>query len=235
MLNVEKLSIAYGDVQVVWDIDFHVNEGEMVAIIGANGAGKTTTLNTIAGVRQAKSGSVTFNGVELVGLSTPDIIDYGISIAPEGRQIFYNMSIEENLYLGAYIKRAKTYRMETLAEMYELFPRLAERRNQKAGTLSGGEQQMLAVARALMSKPRLLMLDEPSLGLAPKIVNMIFDSIRVMREKTNMTILIVEQDVKKALKIADRAYVMENGSIVNEGQAQSLLNDPSVKRAYLGI
>ena len=235
MLKVENLNIGYGDVQVVWDLSFAIEEGETVAIIGANGAGKTTTLKAIAGLMKSISGSVKFEGVELIGLSTPQINNGGIALVPEGRQIFPNMTVEENLLLGAYLKRARIHRNKTLGEMYELFPILKERRLQKAGTLSGGEQQMLTVSRGLMSLPKMIMLDEPSLGLAPKVVDLIFDSIRLMRSKLNLTALIVEQDVRKALRLADRAYVMVNGRIVKEGLSKDLLEDPDIKKAYLGI
>ena len=235
MLQLDNVNIGYGDVQVVWDLSFSIEKGETVAIIGANGAGKSTTLKTIAGLMKSMSGSIRFEGIELIGKSTPDINNAGISLVPEGRQIFPNMTVEENLLLGAYLKRARVHRDKTLAEMYELFPILKERRLQKAGTLSGGEQQMLTVSRGLMSLPRLIMLDEPSLGLAPKVVDLIFDSIQLMRSKLNLTTLIVEQDVRKALRLADRAYVMVNGRIVKEGLSKDLLEDPDIKKAYLGI
>ena len=235
MLKVEGLNIGYGDVQVVWDVDFAVNEGETVAIIGANGAGKTTTLKTLAGLQRAIGGSVLFDGQELLGKDTPSINEAGLVLVPEGRQIFPAMTVEENLLLGAYLRHAKVKRQETLAQMYEMFPRLKERRKQKAGTLSGGEQQMLTVSRGLMSLPKILMLDEPSLGLAPKVVDLIFDSLRLMRTKFKLTTLIVEQDVRKALRFADRAYVMVNGRMVKEGPSADLLEDPEIKKAYLGI
>jgi len=235
MLQLDNVNIGYGDVQVVWDLSFYIEKGETVAIIGANGAGKSTTLKTIAGLIKSLSGSIKFEGIELTGKNTPDINNAGISLVPEGRQIFPNMSVEENLLLGAYLKRARIHRDKTLAEMYELFPILKERRLQKAGTLSGGEQQMLTVSRGLMSLPRLIMLDEPSLGLAPKVVDLIFDSIQLMRSKLNLTTLIVEQDVRKALRLADRAYVMVNGRIVKQGPSKDLLEDPDIKKAYLGI
>lgn len=235
MLKVEGLNIGYGDVQVVWDVNFAVNEGETVAIIGANGAGKTTTLKTLAGLQRAIGGSVLFDGQELLGKDTPSINEAGLVLVPEGRQIFPAMTVEENLLLGAYLRHAKVKRQETLAQMYEMFPRLKERRKQKAGTLSGGEQQMLTVSRGLMSLPKILMLDEPSLGLAPKVVDLIFDSLRLMRTKFKLTTLIVEQDVRKALRFADRAYVMVNGRMVKEGPSADLLEDPEIKKAYLGI
>ncbi|MCX7026774.1 MAG: ABC transporter ATP-binding protein [Spirochaetes bacterium] len=235
MLQLDNVNIGYGDVQVVWDLSFSIEKGETVAIIGANGAGKSTTLKTIAGLMKSIGGSIRFEGIELMGKSTPDINNAGISLVPEGRQIFPNMTVEENLLLGAYLKRARVHRDKTLVEMYELFPILKERRLQKAGTLSGGEQQMLTVSRGLMSLPRLIMLDEPSLGLAPKVIDLIFDSIQLMRSKLNLTTLIVEQDVRKALRLADRAYVMVNGRIVKEGLSKDLLEDPDIKKAYLGI
>lgn len=235
MLKVEGLNIGYGDVQVVWDLCFEVNEGETVAIIGANGAGKTTTLKTLAGLQKSIDGSVRFDGVQLLGKDTPSINEAGLVLVPEGRQIFPAMTVEENLVLGAYLRHAKIKRQETLEQMYEMFPRLKERRKQKAGTLSGGEQQMLTVSRGLMSLPKILMLDEPSLGLAPKVVDLIFDSLRLMRTKFKLTTLIVEQDVRKALRFADRAYVMANGRIVKTGPSAQLLEDPDIKKAYLGI
>lgn len=235
MLKVEGLNIGYGDVQVVWDLSFEVNEGETVAIIGANGAGKTTTLKTLAGLQKSISGTIMFDGKDLVGKDTPTINEAGLVLVPEGRQIFPGMTVEENLLLGAYLKHAKGTRQQTLAQMYEMFPRLKERRGQKAGTLSGGEQQMLTVSRGLMSLPKILMLDEPSLGLAPKVVDLIFDSLHILRTKFNLTTLIVEQDVRKALRFADRAYVMANGRIVKEGPSAELLENPDIKKAYLGI
>lgn len=235
MLKIEQLNIGYGDVQVVWNLSFEIKEGETVAIIGANGAGKTTTLKALVGLQKSMGGSIVFKGEELMGKDTPTINEFGLVLVPEGRQIFPAMTIEENLQLGSFLKNAKLKRQETLEQMYDLFPILRDRRRQKAGTLSGGEQQMLTVARGLMALPKVLLIDEPSLGLAPKVVDLIFESLAIMRSKFNLTTLIVEQDVRKALKFADRAYVMANGRIVKEGSSKVLMEDPDIRKAYLGI
>lgn len=235
MLKIEQLNIGYGDVQVVWNLSFEINEGETVAIIGANGAGKTTTLKALVGLQKSMGGSIVFKGEELMGKDTPTINECGVVLVPEGRQIFPAMTIEEHLQLGSFLKNAKEKRQETLEQMYELFPILKDRRRQKAGTLSGGEQQMLTVARGLMALPKVLLIDEPSLGLAPKVVDLIFESLAIMRSKFKLTTLIVEQDVRKALKFADRAYVMANGRIVKEGSSKVLMEDPDIRKAYLGI
>jgi branched-chain amino acid transport system ATP-binding protein len=235
MLKIEQLNIGYGDVQVVWNLSFEIKEGETVAIIGANGAGKTTTLKALVGLQKSMGGSIVFKGEELMGKDTPTINECGLVLVPEGRQIFPAMTIEENLQLGSFLKNAKEKRQETLEQMYDLFPILRDRRRQKAGTLSGGEQQMLTVARGLMALPKVLLIDEPSLGLAPKVVDLIFESLAIMRSKFKLTTLIVEQDVRKALKFADRAYVMANGRIVKEGSSKVLMEDPDIRKAYLGI
>ena len=235
MLKLNNLSAAYGDVQVLWDISFEVREGEIVALIGSNGAGKTTTIKTISGLIKPLRGTIVFNDKNLENRKAPEITDAGVAQVPEGRQLFYSMTVRENLELGAYLPRAKAKRAETLEEVFAIFPRLKEREKQISGTLSGGEQQMLAIGRSLMSLPRLLMLDETSLGLAPTVVQKIFEVISDLRGKKGLTVLLVEQDLRKALSIADRAYVMENGKIVQEGAAKELLGDDRIRKAYLGI
>ena len=223
----------FNNLEVLKGIDLEVNEGEVIALIGANGAGKTTTLHTITGLLHAKSGSITFNGVELTKTPAHKIVEMGIAHVPEGRRIFQQLSVLENLKLGAYTRKDKSEIASTLKMVYERFPRLEERKNQVAGTLSGGEQQMLAMGRALMSKPRIILMDEPSMGLSPLLVSEIFDIIKVINE-SGTTVLLVEQNAKKALSIADRAYVLETGNITLSGDAKDLINDESVKKAYLG-
>jgi len=235
MLKLNGVSAAYGDVQVLWDISFEVRSGEIVALIGSNGAGKTTPLKPISGLIKPLRGTIVFDGNNLESRKAPEITDAGIAQVPEGRQLFPSMTVRENLELGAYLPRAKAKRAETLEEVYAIFPRLKEREKQIAGTLSGGEQQMAAIGRSLMSLPRLLMLDEPSLGLAPTVVQKIFEVVSDLRSKKNLTVLVVEQDLKKALSVADRAYVMENGRIVQEGEAKLLMGDERIRKAYLGI
>ena len=234
MLEVKSLDVFYGDVQVLWDVNFEVKQGEIVALIGANGSGKSTTLATISSLLKPKRGSVTFEGQPLHTRAAHEIISLGIAHVPEARRLFPDMTVEENLLLGALTPEAKKTRPEMLEKVYTLFPRMRERARQAAGTLSGGEQQMAAIGRGLMSKPRLLMLDEPSLGLSPLLVGDIF---RVVEEvhKQGVTVLLVEQNVFKTLTIADRAYVLENGQIVHTGTGQELLNDEHVKNAYLGL
>ena len=234
MLEVKSLDVFYGDVQVLWDVNFEVKQGEIVALIGANGSGKSTTLATISSLLKPKRGSVTFEGQPLHTRAAHEIISLGIAHVPEARRLFPDMTVEENLLLGALTPEAKKTRPEMLEKVYTLFPRMRERARQAAGTLSGGEQQMAAIGRGLMSKPRLLMLDEPSLGLSPLLVGDIF---RVVEEvhKQGVTVLLVEQNVFKTLTIADRAYVLENGQIVHTGTGQELLNDEHVKKAYLGL
>ena len=214
-------------------ISFEVNEGEVIALIGANGAGKTTTLHTITGLLHAKSGSITFNGVELTKTPAHKIVEMGIAHVPEGRRIFQNLTVLDNLKLGAFTRKDKENISKDIEMVYERFPRLAERKTQIAGTLSGGEQQMLAMGRALMSKPKIIVMDEPSMGLSPIFVSNIFDIIQTIRE-SGTTVLLVEQNAKKALSIADRAYVLETGKISLSGAASDLINDDSVKKAYLG-
>ena len=231
MLKVKNLSVKYGVIEAVRDIDFYVKAGEIVTIIGANGAGKTSTLNAIFNLVK-KEGFVEFIEADISKLPTHLIVKRGISLVPEGRRIFINLTVEENLKIGAYLNSEN---FETLKEeMYTIFPRLKEKRNQFGGSLSGGEQQMLAIARALMSEPKMLILDEPSLGLAPKIVKEVFEILIKLNKENDMTILLVEQNAAAALKIANRGYVMENGKIVLEDKATNLLNSEEIKKKYLG-
>ncbi len=234
MLEVKDLDVSYGDVQVLWGVSFEVKQGETVALIGANGSGKTTTLSTVSSLLRPGRGSVTFEGAAIHTRPAHDIIGLGIAHVPEGRRLFPDMSVEENLVLGALAPEARKHRAETLEKVYGIFPRLKERAKQPAGTLSGGEQQMAAIGRGLMSRPRLLMLDEPSLGLSPLLVSEIF---RVIEEvhAAGVTVLLVEQNVFKTLAIADRAYVLENGRVVLTGTGKDLLNDDHVRKAYLGL
>lgn len=234
MLNVKNLNMSYGDMQVLWNVSFKVNTGEIVVLVGANGAGKSSTLQTISGLQRPDSGTIELDGNSLTDISPEEIIKAGVVHCPEGRRLFSEMTVEENLFMGSLHGRAKEERMKTLEECYTLFPRLKERRKQLAGTLSGGEQQMAAIARGLMSLPKLLMLDEPSLGLAPVLVQNIFEIIKDINKK-GMTILLVEQNVQMTLKFCSRAYVLENGKISISGTGQELLNNQHVKSAYLGI
>jgi branched-chain amino acid transport system ATP-binding protein len=234
VLEIRGIHVFYGDVQVLWDISFEVKEREVVALIGANGAGKSTTLKTISGLLRPAEGEVVFEGRPIHTVQPYNLIELGIAHVPEARRLFPEMSVEENLDMGSLKGDARDKRVETREEVYELFPRLRERRKQHAGTLSGGEQQMVAIGRGLMSRPRLLMFDEPSLGLAPILVREIFKVIERIREE-GTTVLIVEQNVKQTLGIADRAYVLENGRVVMEGTGESLLGDEHVKTAYLGV
>ena len=233
MLEVKNLSVSYGAIEAVKDISFTVNAGEIVSLIGANGAGKTTTLHTITGLVPAKSGSVMYNGVDLLKTHNNKIVTLGMAHIPEGRHVFTRMSVEENPEMGAFSLKDQSDLKKDLDMVYGLFPRLKERRNQKAGTLSGGEQQMLAMGRALMSHPKTILMDEPSMGLSPKLVKEIFSIIRKLHEQ-GITILLVEQNAKMALSIADRAYVLETGRITMEGDAKELLNNEQVRKAYLG-
>ena len=233
MLEVKNLSVSYGAIEAVKDISFTVNAGEIVSLIGANGAGKTTTLHTITGLVPAKSGSVMYNGVDLLKTHNNKIVTLGMAHIPEGRHVFTRMSVEENLEMGAFSLKDQSDLKKDLDMVYGLFPRLKERRNQKAGTLSGGEQQMLAMGRALMTHPKTILMDEPSMGLSPKLVKEIFSIIRKLHEQ-GITILLVEQNAKMALSIADRAYVLETGRITMEGDAKELLNNEQVRKAYLG-
>lgn len=233
LLEVTGLKVYYGVIQAIKGISFEVNQGEVVALIGANGAGKTTTLHTLSGLLSAKEGKIVFDGKDITKTPPHKIVSMGMAQVPEGRRVFQELSVLENLKLGAYTRSNKAEISETLEKVYERFPRLKERKNQVAGTLSGGEQQMLAMGRALMSKPRLILMDEPSMGLSPLLVGEIFDIIEEIRN-SGTTVLLVEQNAKKALSIADRAYVLETGSITLSGPASELINDDSVKKAYLG-
>ena len=233
LLKIENLSVFYGVIEAIKNISFEVNEGEIIALIGANGAGKTTILHTISGLVPAKSGSITFDGKEITKMPAHKIVKMGIAQVPEGRRIFAQLSVYENLKLGAFTRNNPAESAETLEMVYTRFPRLKERRNQVAGTLSGGEQQMLAMGRALMSKPRIMLLDEPSMGLSPILVSEIFDIIKSINQ-SGTTVLLVEQNAKKALSIANHAYVLETGKIVLGGKASDLINDEGVRKAYLG-
>ena len=233
MLEVKDLKVYYGMIQAIKGVSFHVNEGEVIALIGANGAGKTTILHTVSGLLSPKEGSVTFEGKDIVRMPGHKIVSMGMAHVPEGRRVFAQLTVLQNLKMGAYTRKNKEEIAQTLKTVFERFPRLEERQNQLAGTLSGGEQQMLAMGRALMSHPKIILMDEPSMGLSPIFVNEIFDIIQEV-SKGGTTVLLVEQYAKKALSIADRAYVLETGNIVLEGKASDLLNDDSIKKAYLG-
>ena len=234
MLEVKNIDVFYGDVQVIWDISFNVKQGEIVALIGANGAGKSTTLKTISGILRPRKGEILFNDIPLHKIEPYRLIELGIAHVPEARRLFVEMSVEENLDMGSLKGEAKKEREITKQLVFELFPRLLERQRQLAGTLSGGEQQMLAIGRGLMSKPKLQMFDEPSLGLSPILVKDIFNVIKRIKEE-GTTVMIVEQNVKQTLAIADRVYVLENGRIALEGTGAELLNNEHVKTAYLGV
>lgn len=233
MLEIKDLEVYYGVIQAIKGISFEVNQGEVIALIGANGAGKTTTLHTITGLISPKSGSVLFEGKDITKVPAHKIVSMGMAHVPEGRRVFAELSVYENLKMGAYTRKDKGEIEESLENVYKRFPRLEERKNQMAGTLSGGEQQMLAMGRALMSRPKIILMDEPSMGLSPILVNEIFDIIRSVSE-SGTTVLLVEQNAKKALSIADRAYVLETGRITMEGNAKDLLEDDAIKKAYLG-
>lgn len=233
MLEVKGLQVYYGMIQALKDVSFEVNQGEVIALIGANGAGKTTTLHTVTGLLPAKAGSIMFEGVDITKVPAHKIVEMGIAHVPEGRRVFAQLSVYENLIMGAYTRKDKKEIAENLEKVYQRFPRLKERKNQRAGTLSGGEQQMLAMGRALMSNPKMIVMDEPSMGLSPIFVNEIFDIIEKV-SASGTTVLLVEQNAKKALSIADRAYVLETGKIVLSGDAKELMNDDSIKKAYLG-
>ena len=232
MLKVDDRQVYYGSIHAVKGISFEVNEGEIVTLIGANGAGKSTTLNTVAGLLKPRAGSIEFEGESLVGVPAHKMVPKGIALCPEGRRVFTEMSVKENLEMGAFTRNDAEAK-ESRKMVYDRFPRLRERKGQSAGTLSGGEQQMLAMGRALMSKPKLLMLDEPSMGLAPILVQEIFDIIRALHEQ-GTTILLVEQNAQMALSVADRAYVLETGRVSMSGNANELLHDKRVQQAYLG-
>ncbi|MEE1086775.1 MAG: ABC transporter ATP-binding protein [Schaedlerella sp.] len=233
MLEIKDLEVYYGMIQAIKGVSFEVNKGEVIALIGANGAGKTTILHTITGLLSPKKGSVVFEGKDITKIPAHKIVSMGMAHVPEGRRVFADLSVYENLKMGAYTRKDKNEIEETLQMVYKHFPRLEERKNQMAGTLSGGEQQMLAMGRALMSKPSIILMDEPSMGLSPIFVNEIFDIIQEVSDM-GTTVLLVEQNAKKALSIADRAYVLETGKIVMDGKAEDMLNDDSIKKAYLG-
>jgi len=233
MLTLENISVNYGAIEALRGVSMHVGQGEVITLIGANGAGKTTTLRTITGLLAPRVGRVVYEGEDISGAATHKLVARGIAMSPEGRGVFANLTVRENLQMGAYLKNNKREIAEDMERAFKMFPRLKEREAQKAGTLSGGEQQMLAMGRALMSRPRLLLLDEPSLGLAPLVVHTIFESIDEIRSR-GTTILLVEQNAHAALKHSDRAYVLETGRIVMEGVSKDLANDPRIKEAYLG-
>jgi branched-chain amino acid transport system ATP-binding protein len=232
MLKADNINAYYGDLQALWGVSLEVNDGELVALVGPNGAGKTTTLKVITGLLKHASGSVNFDGNDLFKDTAHKIVQLGISMVPEGGRIFSGMSVLENLELGAFVPEARKVKDQSLKWVYEIFPRLEERQNQGAGTLSGGERQMLAIGRALMSKPKLLLLDEPSFGLAPILVQQMFEMIEEIN-KQGVTVLLVEQNVRAALELASRAYVIENGRIVGEGRGDDLLSFESIRSAYL--
>ena len=232
ILKVDDINVYYGSIHAIKGISFEVNQGEIVTLIGANGAGKSTTLNTISGLLHSKTGSVTFMGEDLGKVPSHKIVSKGLALVPEGRRVFLQMTVQENLEMGAYTQSGKSVD-EDLEKVYQQFPRLKERYKQVAGTLSGGEQQMLAMGRALMSRPKVLMLDEPSMGLAPILVEQIFDIIQSLH-KAGTTILLVEQNAQAALSVADRGYVLETGKVVTSGTGHELLESPAIKKAYLG-
>lgn len=233
MLEIKDLQVYYGMIQAIKGVSFEVNQGEVIALIGANGAGKTTILHTITGLLSPKAGSILFEGKDITKVPAHKIVSMGMAHVPEGRRVFAELTVLQNLKMGAYTRKDKEEIENTLRTVYDRFPRLEERQNQMAGTLSGGEQQMLAMGRALMSHPKIILMDEPSMGLSPIFVNEIFDIIEQV-SKSGTTVLLVEQNAKKALSIADRAYVLETGKIVLDGKAKDLLNDDSIKKAYLG-
>jgi len=234
ILDVKNISVHYGDTQALWDISFSVKAGKLVALLGANGAGKTTTLKAICGLQPVTAGQMMYEGTDVTALPVHDTVNLGITLIPEGRQLFPKMDVEENLIVGSYLPRAKQKRNQNLKRVYELFPRLEERRKQLAETLSGGEQQMVAIGRGLMQNPNLVMFDEPSLGLAPILVQEVFEVIKELHRE-GLTIFLVEQNVNQTLKIADYCYVIENGRIMQEGTGTQLEADPKVREAYLGF
>jgi branched-chain amino acid transport system ATP-binding protein len=234
MLEVSKLSVGYKGVQVIWDVSFTVEEGELVALVGSNGAGKSTILKTISGVIKVISGDIVFKGESLVGVQAHKVVAKGLAYIPEGRRVFPYMTVKENLELGAYIESDNSKVKQSLERVFELFPRLKERQSQMAGTFSGGEQQMLVIGRALMSAPKFLMIDEPSLGLQPTIVNLVYEAIDTLH-KQGITILLIEQNVQKSLEIASRGFVLENGRISLAGPSHELLKNEDMKKVYLGI
>ncbi len=234
MLRVDGLQVAYGDLQVVWDVSIDVPEGSIVAILGPNGAGKTTTLLALMGLLPVKAGAASFKETSLIGLPTHQMVERGLVMIPEERATFSSLTVEENLELGAYTRRARASQVETMRDVYDIFPRLAERMTQSAGTLSGGERQMLAIGKALMARPELLILDEPSLGLAPIVVEKIFEVISEIRDR-GVSVLMVEQHLEMALEVADYGYILEMGSVVTEGTSPELEADSRVQEAYLSL
>jgi len=234
MLRIENLHFSYGDLKVLWDVNIEVQEGEIVTVVGANGAGKSTLLKIISGLVKSKIGRITFNGTDTGNLDAHDVVDLGVVQVPEGRRIFPQMTVTENLRMGSYLKRARTKRDQNMERVFAMFPRLKEREKQLGGTMSGGEQQMLAIARGLMADPKLLLLDEPSLGLSPLLVKNIFNIINEIR-KQGVTILLVEQNVYQSLRIAGRGYVLETGRIVLQDRGEALLDNEHVRKAYLGM
>jgi branched-chain amino acid transport system ATP-binding protein len=233
LLDVKNLEVAYGGIKAVKGVDFHINQGELVTLIGANGAGKTTTLKTLVGMVKKAGGTITYDGREIAGIPSHDFVRYGLVMVPEGRGVFSKLTVEENLHMGAFYRNDKPEIQSDIERVYNLFPRLKERFKQLAGTLSGGEQQMVAMGRAMLSRPKLLLLDEPSMGLAPIIVQKIFEIIQMVANE-GVTILLVEQNAKLALEVSNRGYVMESGRITTTGPARELLNDERVREAYLG-
>ena len=233
LLELKRVDVRYGDVQAVWDVSFHVNDGTIVALLGANGAGKTTLLKTISGILRPNQGEILFSGRSVVKLRPQEVVDIGISHVPEGRRLFTRLSVLENLELGAYPRKFRPFFEESLGRAYQLFPILKERSHQKAGLLSGGEQQMLAIARAIMAQPALLMLDEPSLGLSPLLVKTMFELIRTLNDQ-KVTILLVEQNIHQALKIAHDGFVLKTGKVVMSGKGNELLANPEIQKAYMG-
>ena len=233
-LEIRDIDVYYGDVQVIFDLSLHIDEGEVVSIIGGNGAGKSTLLKTISGLLHPARGEVLFDGAPIQAAPPEEIVERGIVQVPEGRRLFTLMTVKDNLIVGAYNTRADRHMDRTMEEVYALLPRLSERSSQLAMTLSGGEQQMVAIGRGIMARPKLLMLDEPSLGLAPILIKHIFDTVRKIAER-GTTVLLVEQDVKNSLTLSDRGYVLEHGRIAMEGPAKELLDDPHIRKAYLGL
>jgi branched-chain amino acid transport system ATP-binding protein len=234
MLTVSKLNFSYDDLKVLWDIDLEVHEGEIVTVVGANGAGKSTTLKNISRLVRPNSGSITFKGIDLTRMEPHHVVEEGVVQVPEGRKIFPEMSVRENLRMGSYIASARKNREENIERVFTLFPRLREREKQLGGTMSGGEQQMLAIGRALMARPKVLLLDEPSMGLAPMVISQIFKIISEIN-KQGTTVLLVEQNAQQALSRSDRAYILETGSVTRAGNARDLLADDSIRAAYLGV
>lgn len=234
LLTVEGLAAGYGEAQALWDVSLKVGKGELIVLLGSNGAGKTTTLRSVQGVLKPMNGRVTFGGVEITGMPANRVTGMGLSLVPEGRGLFTTMTVEENLQLGAFSRRARRQMKENMSLVHELFPVLKERARQRAGSLSGGEQQMLAIGRGMMSDPGLLMLDEPSLGLAPIIVSKVFDTLRVLKQR-GITILLVEQNLEASISIADRGYLLDNGRITFEGRPGDFESNPALKESYLGL